>query len=63
VAVEVWDCDPRAPVLPAPTGAVRDRGFYHVAGGKIVWAELALSSQPHRDPELLRRVRDGLEKL
>jgi hypothetical protein len=63
IVVEVWDCDPTKPPLTAPAGVVVNRGAYRLGIPKVVWAELTLFSQPHLDPDLLRRVRDGLEKL
>jgi hypothetical protein len=63
VVIEVWDCDPDTPTLASPAGVVVNRGSYRVGSGKVVWAELTLFPQPHQDLDLLRRVRDGLEKL
>jgi hypothetical protein len=78
VRIEVWDSAPNPPLLPEETESPVKRGYYPTPGGKVVWVELPLlpqrPSQPvppsteaeqftHADPDLLRRVRDGLEKL
>ncbi|MCA1600380.1 MAG: hypothetical protein LC776_01615, partial [Acidobacteria bacterium] len=42
VAIEVWDVEPDTPTQPPPRGSVMNRGSYLEAGGKVVWAELAL---------------------
>lgn len=63
VVIEVWDADTDTPTQPAPAGSVVNRGSYRAGGGKVVWAELALMLQPHTEPDLLRRVREGLDGL
>jgi hypothetical protein len=63
VVIEIWDCDPDNPTLASPAGAVVNRGSYRLGSGKIVWVELTVFPQSHQNPDLLRRVRDGLEKL
>jgi len=74
IRIEVWDSAPNPPLLPDEAGSSIKRGSYPTPRGKVVWAELAV--YPHRsstpqppaeqfgqDPDLLRRMRDGLEDL
>lgn len=76
IRIEVWDSAPNPPLLSEDTESPIKRGYYPTPRGKVVWVELPLlpqrSSHPSRpiteqfaqdDPDLLRRVRDGLEKL
>lgn len=76
VRIEVWDSAPNLPMPPEETESPIKRGYYPTPGGKVVWVELPLlpqraSSLPRSvaeqfaqdDPDLLRRVRDGLERL
>lgn len=75
IGIEVWDSAPTQPALPDEASAHVRRGYYSVACGKVVWAELPLlpqcrqplpqlpAKQFGQDPDLLRRVRDGLESL
>ncbi len=76
VRIEVWDSAPNPPLLPGDAESPIKRGYYPTPRGKVVWVELPLlpqrSSHPSQpiteqsaqdDPDLLRRVRDGLEKL
>ncbi|MGH8603495.1 MAG: hypothetical protein ACREXR_12210 [Gammaproteobacteria bacterium] len=60
VVVEVWDCDSDTPTQPGTAGSAVQRGSYFAGGGKVVWAEL---SPPQNNPDFLRRVRDGLDRL
>jgi hypothetical protein len=78
VRIEVWDSAPNLPLLPEETDSPIKRGCYPTPRGKVVWVELPIlpqrctpthlpQSPPEQfvqdDPDLLRRVRDGLEKL
>ena len=76
VRIEVWDSAPNPPLLPEENGSSVKRGYYPTSGGKVAWVELPIppqrvchSPQPateqfvQDDPDLLRRVRDGLEGL
>jgi hypothetical protein len=76
VRIEVWDSAPNPPLLPEDTESPVKRGYYPTSRGKVIWVELPLlpqrahhPSQPpteqfaQDDPDLLRRVREGLEKL
>jgi hypothetical protein len=75
VLIEVWDSAPNPPLLSEETESPVKRGYYPTPRGKVVWVELPLLPQrpshpPQplieqfaQDPDLLRRVRDGLEKL
>jgi hypothetical protein len=75
VRIEVWDSAPNPPLLSEETESPVKRGYYPTPRGKVVWVELpVLPQRPSRhpqplteqfgqDPDLLRRVRDGLEKL
>ena len=79
VRIEVWDSAPNPPTFSDEPGAAIKRGCYPTVRGKVVWAELPVlpprrrpNPHPRSDdkleqtepgPELLRRVRDGLEKL
>ncbi len=78
VRIEVWDSAPNLPLLPEETESPVKRGYYPTPGGKVVWAELpilplrctrspppqsAIEHFAQDDPDLLRRVRDGLEGL
>lgn len=79
IRIEVWDSSPNRPVLPSDAGGHVKRGCYPVPGGRVVWAELSLLPQPSSshalrpppeelgrtqpNPDLLRRVRDGLDSL
>jgi hypothetical protein len=75
VRIEVWDSGPNLPQLPE-NGSPIKRGYYPTPRGKVVWVELPILPQrpnhppqpaPEQfvqdDPDLLRRVRDGLEGL
>ena len=76
VRIEVWDSAPNPPVLPEEAESPIKRGYYPTPRGKVVWSELPLlpqrpshPTQPATeqfapaDPDLLRQVRDGLERL
>ncbi|MCA1602988.1 MAG: hypothetical protein LC776_15595, partial [Acidobacteria bacterium] len=79
IRIEVWDSAPNPPILPDQAGSLVKRGSYPTARGKVVWAELpllprrtnshALRPPPEElgrtqpNPDLLRRVREGLEEL
>jgi hypothetical protein len=75
VRIEVWDSAPNPPLLSEETESPVKRGYYPTPRGKVVWVELPLlpqrsshppqpsSEQFSQDPDFLRRVRDGLEKL
>ena len=78
VRIEVWDSGPNLPLLPEENGSPIKRGYFPTPRGKVVWSELPIlpqrytpsdlpQSAPERfvqdDPELLRRVRDVLERL
>ena len=76
VRIEAWDSAPNLPLLPEEAESTVKRGYYPTPGGKVVWAELPIlpyrPSHPPQpateqfaqdDPDLLRRVRDGLEGL
>lgn len=76
VRIEVWDSAPNPPILSEETESPVKRGYYPTPRGKVVWVELPLLPQrpshppqplteqfAQDDPDLLRRVRDGLEKL
>ncbi len=78
IRIEVWDSAPTLPLLPDNAGSPVKRGCYPTAGGKVVWAELSVlpqrrktSARPQlpppeqceQDPDLLRRVLDGLYRL
>ncbi len=70
IRIEVWDSAPNPPTLPNTDPPIK-RGWYSTSGGKVVWAELPLFNptpapspeQFAQDPDLLRRVREGLEGL
>jgi hypothetical protein len=76
VRIEVWDSAPNPPLLPEETESPIKRGYFPTPRGKVVWVELPLLPQrPNHppqpaveqfvqdDPDLLRRVRDGLDGL
>jgi hypothetical protein len=76
VRIEVWDSAPNLPMLSEETESPVKRGYYPTPRGKVVWVELPIlprrSSHPPQpaseqfvedDPDLLRRVQDGLERL
>lgn len=77
IRIEIWDSAPNLPLLPDDAGSPVKRGCYATAGGKVVWAELSVlpqrrktSTRPapppeqfEQDPDLLRRVLDGLDRL
>jgi hypothetical protein len=77
IRIEVWDSAPTLPLLPNNAGSPVQRGCYATAGGKVVWAELSVLPQhrktsarpqsppenPEQDPDLLRRVLDGLDRM
>jgi hypothetical protein len=76
VRIEVWDSAPNPPLLPGDTESPVKRGCYPTPRGKVVWVELTLLPQrpshhaqpaPEQfiqdDPDLLRRVQEGLENL
>ncbi len=75
VRIEVWDSAPNPPLLPEETESPVKRGYYPTPRGKVVWVELPVlpqrpshppqpaTEQFAQNPDLLRRVRDGLEKL
>ena len=76
VRIEVWDSAPNLPLLPEEKDSPIKRGCYPTPRGKVVWVELPLlpqrPSHPSQssteqfaqdDPDLLRRVQDGLESL
>jgi hypothetical protein len=75
IRIEVWDSAPNPPLLLEETELPVKRGYYPTPRGKVVWVELLVlpqrpshppqlpTEQFAQDPDLLRRVRDGLEKL
>lgn len=75
IRIEVWDSAPNPPILENTAGAYVRRGCYPTVKGKVVWAELSLLPQSRnpllppppeqfaQGPEVLRRVRDGLDRL
>lgn len=77
IRIEVWDSAPDPPLLPNDASSPVKRGYHPTTRGKVVWAELpvlphhrkpSLPPQPPaeqfaRDPDLLRRVWEGLDSL
>lgn len=77
IRIEVWDSAPNLPLLSDDANSPIKWGSYATAGGKVIWAELAVLPQRRKtntqhqstpeqfeqNPNLLRRVRLGLGRL
>lgn len=77
IRIEVWDSAPNLPSVPEDVGSPLKHGCYPTSRGKVVWVELPVPprrTDPRTHPptpaeqfgpntELLRRVRDGLDRL
>ncbi|MGH3915730.1 MAG: hypothetical protein ACRDTC_20320 [Pseudonocardiaceae bacterium] len=72
IRIEVWDSAPNLPVLPDDADSPVKHGCQSAPRGKVVWAELPVrprtagptpDEEPAQDPDLLSRVRDGLDRL